>query len=959
MNITNSMNFTNTKPVEPPKKEKSSSFRGKADGPQESDRRSASGSKSNRGDGRQYSARSFSVEGSPLMPNPSVTSFSGVHQPAYRKPGNAPNRGEEGKEQPKGFSANRAESSPGKSQSGEERELHRQSFERQPIYGHFMPGMHPMHPQMMMDPFGGFVQYAVPPGRAMPAHIPQAVPQAQKPTVVIQDDSGNAMNLSTWKEQKSEGDESQDGNAGVDEPMITEVPLDEASVSSLEVRTVASLSESEPPTPLTPAVPTSEKEEEEEIITKPDQLTYSLMLSYRIGKVDLNLISKDVLAARSEIEERNAEENSGKDANQLKYFQAEVETRQSLFGSNVTQAFKPRQQFSNQAENPFTVTSSESLDHVAKIKKALQGALNKITTSNYDQLSEKVMDMDFPQLCSDSQVMKDVIAMFFDKAINEPAWASVYASLFRDIRKRYEEDASKIDFVKTFRRELLAHCQVRFETGRRLQEEIALLPEDQQERSLPILRKQTFNNMKFIGELYKVKLITKKIMHNVICSTIFDQDQHKLTDEALEMCCELLTSIGGSLEEPGSVESKPYMDHYFESFARLAKVYPTPRVRFKIQNLIDLRASNWDTSRPVPETPLELKGRAKQFLANDRHRGGPQPPLQAAVKKVMNRQSASGQRAKASGRSSESPQPATPTTPMTPVTAQRISDRKKWREVMPEFIKEQIETIVETLLTYTANSRRAFLEEMFNYLLGVRFHAERTALHELMPALLKGEVFAKRDIDATCSRCVREWVENEAVMDQPKLWESWMDILCACLKTETVTSADCLEQALSDLIEKEDPENIAVFIAHVNKKLREHKQTGVLLRTLDLLKRPQQMEEVLQSDKATAEGFDTALAEFQGLGSANLGNLPDSAHPIDIQRRLYVLTTYLALNMQKESMSSVVLPLYSNVRSLFQEANDAECSIMQEVRMIRRLDISQADKDAVWEFLEKNQIINA
>ena len=945
-NITSSMNFTSTKPVEP-KREKTPSSRGRGEGAGPDSDRPRGPRTGNRGDGRQYSSRSMehSVDvGSPTTPlNTSVTSFSGVHQPAYRKNSGAPNRTDD-EDQQKARSASSERGTPVGDEQG-------QQYPRPPMYGHFVPGMpHPMHPQMMMDPFGGFVQYGMPPGRPMPAPVPHAVPQAPKVKIVIEDDSGSTMNLSSWKEQKSEEDKEVEG--ADDEPASTDTPVKEAEQSPV----VAS------PTPEAEPAAAESTEEKKAEEAEDKTLTYELMLSYRFGKVDLKLIAKDILAVRSEIEERNSDENRGADANKIAYFQPEVETRQSLFGSNVTQAFKPRQQFSNQAENPFTATRSDSLDHVAKTKKAIQGALNKITTSNYEQLSQTVMDIDFPELCAEQQLMEDIIGMFFDKAINEPAWASVYASLFRDIRNRWgtttnaEGESEQTAFSKAFRRQLLAHCQTRFESGRRLQEEISQLPEDQQERSLPLLRKQIFNNMRFIGELYKEKLITKRVMHRVIYDTIFECDKNKLSDEALEMCCELLTSIGSSLEEPNNVEGKPFMETYFESFAKLAKVYPTPRVRFKIQNLIDLRANNWDTSRPVPETPLELKSRAKQFLA----KASPQPPAQPAKPvKVMNRSSASSQKSKSSARNSESAQPTTPTTPVTPTTAKRISDRRKWHEVMPEFIKEQVETIVETLQKYTADSRRAFLEEMFNYLLGVRFHEERAALHELMPALLKGDVLATRDIDATCLRCVRDWVENEAMMDQPKLWESWMDILCACLKTEAVTSADCLEQALSDLIEKDDAENIAVFIAHVNKKLRQHDQSGFLLRTLDLLKRPKQLEAVLESDKASVEGFDHTIEDFKKLEASKLGELSVAAKALEIQRRLYVLTTYLALNAENASCRNVVLPLYSNVRSLFTEVNEAERYIMQEVQMVRRLDIPHEARAAVWDFLEKNNIMNA
>ena len=68
----------------------------------------------------------------------------------------------------------------------------------------------------------------------------------------------------------------------------------------------------------------------------------------------------------------------------------------------------------------------------------------------------------------------------------------------------------------TFKRLLLNKCQEEFEKENYIESEIEALPEDATEEQKEAIRKAAKNrmlgNIRFIGELYKQKMLTEKIM---------------------------------------------------------------------------------------------------------------------------------------------------------------------------------------------------------------------------------------------------------------------------------------------------------------------------------------------------------------------------------------------------------------------------------------------------------------
>lgn len=56
-------------------------------------------------------------------------------------------------------------------------------------------------------------------------------------------------------------------------------------------------------------------------------------------------------------------------------------------------------------------------------------------------------------------------------------------------------------------------------------------------------RRRSTGNIKFIGELFKLKMLTEPIMHDCVVKLLKNHD-----DESLECLCRLLTTIGKDLD---------------------------------------------------------------------------------------------------------------------------------------------------------------------------------------------------------------------------------------------------------------------------------------------------------------------------------------------------------------------------------------------------------------------------
>ncbi|KAL6981366.1 Eukaryotic translation initiation factor 4 gamma 1 [Sarracenia purpurea var. burkii] len=237
-------------------------------------------------------------------------------------------------------------------------------------------------------------------------------------------------------------------------------------------------------------------------------------------------------------------------------------------------------------------------------QRQLKAILNKLTPQNFDKLFEQVKAVNI-----DSAVtLTGVISQIFDKALMEPTFCEMYADFCYHLAGElpdFREDNEKI----TFKRLLLNKCQEEFERGEREQQEadradedgeIKQSEEEREEKRIQV-RRRMLGNIRLIGELYKKKMLTERIMHECI-QKLLGQYQNP-DEEDIEALCKLMSTIGEMIDHP---KAKEYMDAYFDMIAKLSNnMKLSSRVRFMLKDAIDLRKNKWQQRRKV-EGPKKI-----------------------------------------------------------------------------------------------------------------------------------------------------------------------------------------------------------------------------------------------------------------------------------------------------------------------------------------------------------------
>ncbi|XP_033823071.1 eukaryotic translation initiation factor 4 gamma 3 isoform X3 [Periophthalmus magnuspinnatus] len=265
-------------------------------------------------------------------------------------------------------------------------------------------------------------------------------------------------------------------------------------------------------------------------------------------------------------------------------------------------AWKPGMKREGPPEDPDTLKTQELFRKVRSI-------LNKLTPQKFNQLMKQVTDLTIDT----EERLKGVIDLVFEKAIDEPSFSVAYGNMCRCLAM-LRVPTDKPNTTVNFRKLLLNRCQKEFEKDKvddvvfeRKQKELdsaASTTErerlrEELEEAKDKARRRSIGNIKFIGELFKLKMLTEAIMHDCVVKLLKNHDE-----ESLECLCRLLTTIGKDLDFE---KAKPRMDQYFNQMEKIVKERKTSsRIRFMLQDVIDLRLHNW-VSRRADQGPKTIE----------------------------------------------------------------------------------------------------------------------------------------------------------------------------------------------------------------------------------------------------------------------------------------------------------------------------------------------------------------
>jgi translation initiation factor 4G len=273
---------------------------------------------------------------------------------------------------------------------------------------------------------------------------------------------------------------------------------------------------------------------------------------------------------------------------------------------------------------PPTLTSNQpqqAVGHMAPdmVQRKVKAALNKMTPEKFDKISDQILEIAAQSKDeSDGRTLRQVIQLTFEKACDESHWSSMYAkfcsrmlaTMSTDIKDENVRDKHGNPVVggALFRKYLLNRCQEEFERGWEINlpdapeegKEITLLTDEYYVAAAA--KRKGLGLIQFIGELYKLGMLTLRIMHECVLKLL---DFEGLPDEsAIESLVKLLRTVGETME---SAEAGPKMiNMYFERIEKVMNMDGLPsRLRFMLLDTIDMRKSGW-VSKDILKGPKTI-----------------------------------------------------------------------------------------------------------------------------------------------------------------------------------------------------------------------------------------------------------------------------------------------------------------------------------------------------------------
>jgi translation initiation factor 4G len=237
-----------------------------------------------------------------------------------------------------------------------------------------------------------------------------------------------------------------------------------------------------------------------------------------------------------------------------------------------------------------------------EVERKVKSLLNKLTLEKFDSISDQIVSWaNRSEAETDGSTLALVIKLVFEKATDEATWSQMYARLCRKMMEQLSTDVTDntvrdkagnpVKGGLLFRHHLLSRCQTEFERGWSTRETL----EEQQSAvaaasgaapgevvfsdeyyALQKAKRRGLGLVKFIGELFKLQMLTERVMHRCILKLLDEP-----AEEDIESVCQLLKTVGGTLS---GAKGKESMDMYFGRMQELSQNSATSqRIRFMLE----------------------------------------------------------------------------------------------------------------------------------------------------------------------------------------------------------------------------------------------------------------------------------------------------------------------------------------------------------------------------------------
>ena len=257
--------------------------------------------------------------------------------------------------------------------------------------------------------------------------------------------------------------------------------------------------------------------------------------------------------------------------------------------------------------SPNRWTRKSPADEVLNVERNVKALLNDLTMEKFDSTSDLIIEWaNRSEAESDARTLIHVIRLVFEKAVDDAACSKMYALLCRKMMDAISPnvqddgirnvDGKPIAGGQLFRKYLLNRCQEDFECGwaARTSRGAAINKAAKTSDELELhsneygatqeARRQGLGLVQFIGELYKVQMLTERIMHECIKKLLATTGNPG--QEEIESVYRLLTTVGKLLD---NLKARPHMDIYFtrmEEWGKRTDVLPRLKLMLQVGSAV-------------------------------------------------------------------------------------------------------------------------------------------------------------------------------------------------------------------------------------------------------------------------------------------------------------------------------------------------------------------------------------
>ncbi|KAI9463260.1 ARM repeat-containing protein [Lactarius psammicola] len=343
--------------------------------------------------------------------------------------------------------------------------------------------------------------------------------------------------------------------------------------------------------------------------------------------------------------------SAGKMSSEERFLAASARRSASVSGGPPMEPVTPLEV----ATNRWVATSAHDYDSGLDseppkvVERKVKALLNKLTVEHFDSISDQIIAC--ANESKDGRALLQVTKLVFEKATDEATASEMCARLCRkmveQISPKVQDDGIKNSEGKPFaggnlfRKYLLNRCQEDFERGWIAKETTAAAAatkatadqaakeakektKGDEESELysdeyyaaAMAQRRGLGLIRFIGELFKLQMLTERIMHECI-KKLFGNAENP-GEEEIESLCNLLITVGSLLDTP---KARAHVDVYFSRMRALTKnKNVNARMVFMLQEVIELRKHKWIPREAVaaPTTIAQVHEAAKEKLAQEK-----------------------------------------------------------------------------------------------------------------------------------------------------------------------------------------------------------------------------------------------------------------------------------------------------------------------------------------------------